>query len=107
MVEILKQCQRELAKLPVSVREDLADAVARLEEGHVLSMPLCRPMPDVGSGVYELRFKDRTGAYRVFYVLLSQGSVIHLLHAFKKKTGATPLRNIKLVKKRLKEVLKK
>jgi hypothetical protein len=45
MVNVLKQCRRELDDLPDEVKGDLADAVARLELGHSLSMPLSRPMP--------------------------------------------------------------
>jgi phage-related protein len=82
----------------------LADAIARLEEGHMLSMPLSRPMPSIGKGVHELRFKDRSGIYRVIYFLAGKG-MIHLLHAFSKKTQQTPPQNIELAKKRLKEVV--
>ncbi len=56
MIGILKQCQRELERFPLVVREDLADALARLDEGLAISMPLSRPMPSIGKGVHELRF---------------------------------------------------
>lgn len=102
MLEILKQCQRELDKeFPLEVREDLADALARLEEGHGLTMPLSRPMPSIGRGVHELRFRDRMGIYRVIYYLARQGT-IYLVHAFKKKTQATPYGNIEISKNRIK-----
>lgn len=103
MVDILKQCQKELADFPLTVREDLADALARLEEGHTLSMPLSRPMASIGKGVHELRFRDRSGFYRVIYVLLGSNE-IWLLHAFAKKTAKTPKQNIELAQRRLKEV---
>jgi hypothetical protein len=57
------------AALPHAVRADLADALARLDEGHMLSMPLSRPMPSIGPGVHELRIKDRSRAYRTIYAL--------------------------------------
>ena len=100
----VRQCERELADFPKVVREDLADALARLEEGHMLSMPLSRPMPSIGKGVHELRFRDRSGIYRVIYVIIKSG-VIYLLHAFKKTTMETPLHNMEVAKKRLKEVI--
>ena len=103
MIEVLKQCQKELEDFPLAVREDLADALARLNEGHNLSMPLSRPMPSVGKGVHELRFRDRSGIFRVIYVLLGAQS-IWLLHAFMKKTSQTPQVNVELASKRLKEV---
>ena len=66
-------------------------------------MPLSRPMPSIGRGVHELRFRDRTGIYRVIYLLAGAGT-IWLLHAFTKKTQATPQQNIETAKRRLKEV---
>lgn len=102
MVLILPACQRELQRFPEEIRGDLADALARLDAGQTLAMPLSRPMPTIGNGVHELRLKDRSGAYRVFYVL--PGAVVYVLHAFHKKTHATPKSNIDLVQKRLKEL---
>jgi phage-related protein/predicted XRE-type DNA-binding protein len=104
VLAIHRSCQRELDDLPRSVREDLADAIARLEEGHRLSMPLSRPMPSIGSGVHELRLRERSGVYRVIYVLLSKGSVA-LLHAFKKTTEATTRHDVEIARARLKEVM--
>jgi phage-related protein len=104
VINILRQCQKEIGLFPEDVRGDLADALARLEEGQMLSMPLSRPMPSIGRGVHELRFKDRSGIYRVIYFLTGRG-MVHLLHAFIKKTQQTPLQNIELAKKRLKEIL--
>lgn len=103
MLEVDRRCQRELDDLPVTVREDLADAVARLEQGQSLSMPLSRPMPSIGAGVHELRLHDRSGAYRVIYAVVTKAGVV-LLHAFKKTTEKTPQRNLKIALQRLKEV---
>jgi phage-related protein len=100
MLSIIGRCQRELDDLPDEVRGYLADAVARLERGHALAMPLSRPMPSMGKGVHELRFRDRGGIYRVIY-FLAGGGEIWLLHAFMKKTGATAQANINAAKQRL------
>jgi phage-related protein len=89
VLQILRQCQKELDDFPEEIRGDLADAIARLEEGHRLSMPLSKPMPSIGNGVHELRFKDRSGIYRVIYVF-AKGGNIWLLHAFMKKAQQTP-----------------
>ena len=105
MIHILKRCQKEILNLPVEIREDLADALARLDEGHKLSLPLSRPMPSIGKGVHELRFKDRSGVFRVIYFLKGAGA-IYILHAFKKKTQKTPKEDIEMAKKRPKEVIK-
>ena len=103
MIHILKNCQKEVLKLPEGIRGDLADALARLDEGHKLSLPLSRPMPSIGKGVHELRLRDRAGIYRVIYFLKEAGA-IYLLHAFKKKSQKTPKENIEIAKRRLKEV---
>ena len=105
MIQPLKQCRKEVEEFPEDVRADLADALARLDEGHTLSLPLSRPMPSIGKGVHELRFRDRSGIYRVIYYLAGAGQ-IWLLHAFQKKTQQTPQHNIDVAKKRLREVLR-
>jgi phage-related protein len=61
-------------------------------------------MASVDVGVEELRIKDRSGAYRVFYYAKLADSVL-ILHAFTKKTQETPPKEIALAKKRLKEML--
>ena len=104
MLTILKRCQKELAEFPEEVRGDLADAIARLELGHSLGMPLSRPMQSIGKGVHELRFLDRAGIYRVVYWLAGAGS-IYLLYAFMKKAQQTSDHDIEVAKKRLKEVM--
>ncbi len=104
MIQALKQCQKEIEEFPQDIREDLADMLARLDAGLMLSMPMSRPMPSVGRKIYELRLKDRSGIYRVIYMLVRQGD-IWLVHAFKKKTQQTPKQNIDLAKKRMKENL--
>lgn len=103
MILALPQCQKEITEFPDDVRGELADALARLNEGHTLSMPLSRPMPSIGKNVHELRFRDRAGVYRVIYVFVG-GGTIYLIHAFMKKTQSTPKQNIDLAKKRLKEI---
>ena len=105
MLHILKQCERELNEWPEDLKGDLADAIARLERGQMLTMPLSRPMPSIGKSVHELRFRDRTGIFRVIYFLAGAGS-IYLIHAFKKKTQATPSHNILVAQERLQRILK-
>ncbi len=103
MVIVLPACQRELQRFPEEIRGDLADALARLDSGQVLAMPLSRPMPIIGNGVHELRLKDRSGVYRVFYVLPGT-RVVYVLHAVQKKMRTTPRRTLDVVQKRLKEL---
>ena len=103
MIVILKPCRKEIEAFPEEIRGDLADALARLDAGLMLSLPLSRPMPAIGRGVHELRLKDRSGAYRVVYALGTRGAV-YVLHTFKKTTQETSARNLGLARTRLKEV---
>ena len=61
-------------------------------------------MPGIGRGVHELCLKDRSGQYRVVYAFVRR-EVVHVLHAFKKTTQATPAKNLALAKSRLKEAM--
>ena len=93
-----------LRSFPDHVRRELGKAIFDLQKGAKLSMPLSRPMPSVASGVEELRVKDRSGAYRVFYFIKMETAVL-IFHAFQKKTPKTPPPEIKLARARLKEML--
>lgn len=90
--------------LPLLVRRELGKALYELQLGHKLIMPLSRPMPSVGLGVEELRLKDRSGIYRVFY-LARRADAVLVFHAFQKKTEKTDIAEIKLGRKRLKELI--
>jgi phage-related protein len=93
-----------LKSFPDNVRRELGKAIFDLQNGAKLSLPLSRPMPSVAQGVEELRIKDRSGAYRVFYFTRIETAVL-IFHAFEKKTQKTSLREIELARKRLKEML--
>lgn len=56
-------------------------------------------MPDVGLGVYEIRVRDRAGAFRVIYVARFD-EALYVLHAFQKKTPKTSRLDIELAKRR-------
>ena len=103
MVSIVKACTKEIESLPLAVREDLADALALLDEGLTLSLPLSRPMPSLGRGVHELRLKDRSGNYRIIYCIRGQADIL-LVHAFKKTSQQTPRQAIEVAKRRMREL---
>jgi phage-related protein len=67
-------------------------------------MPLSRPMPSLVSGAAELRIRDRSGIYRVFYYTSSPRGIL-VFHAFVKKTRVTPKRELDLGRKRLRELI--
>ena len=89
---------------PEDVRREFGKAIFDLQKGEKLAMPLSRRMPSVGPGVEELRVKDRSGGYRVFYYAKLADSIL-IFHAFEKKTQKTPPHEIALAQKRLQEML--
>ncbi|MEP7272948.1 MAG: type II toxin-antitoxin system RelE/ParE family toxin [Acidobacteriota bacterium] len=93
-----------LKGFPEDIRRELGKAIFDLQRGRRLSMPLSRPMPSVAAGAEELRLKDRTGAYRVFYLAKLVDGVL-VFHAFTKKVQKTPHRDMAMGQKRLKEML--
>ena len=78
---------------PEDVRREFGEVIFDLQKGEKLSMPLSRPMSSVAAGVEELRVRDRSGAYRVFYYTRLADSVL-IFHAFAKKTQKTPQHEI-------------
>jgi len=103
-VRILNSCKKELEELPDDIIEGFIDAIAKLQIGLTLKMPLSRQMLSIGKQVFELRFRDKHRIYRVVYFIRKK-EAIYIIHAFTKKTQKTPKKNIELAKKRLKRLL--
>ena len=97
--------ERVLAEIeiwPVDVLADYARLLELLtEHGPNLRVPHSRAM---GDGLFELRPRGRSGIGRAFYCFLVGRRVV-VLHAFVKKTPQTPDRDLKLARKRLKELI--
>ena len=72
----------------------------QLAFGPDLGMPHTRAM---GKGLFELRLKAKEGIGRVLFCTLS-GQRIMMLHAFVKKSAKTPAKELKIARKRQKEV---
>lgn len=91
----------EIESWPVGVVADYARlAELLMEHGPSLRLPHSRAF---GDGLFELRPRGREGIGRAFYCFLV-GKRVVVLHAFIKKTQQTPERELKLARKRLKEV---
>lgn len=102
-VVVLPQCRKEIDEFPLKVKEELVDAIADLQAGVILAMPLSRKMDGMGAGVYELRFKERSGIYRIIY-FVKKGDAIYLVHGFQKKTNKTSQRDIEVSIQRIKRL---
>lgn len=54
--------------------------------------------------LWEIKIKAPGGGFRFLYAMIEK-DLLFILHAFKKKTQKTPLKEMKLAVKRLKEIL--
>ena len=83
------------------VRQNLGFQLWQLQQGERPAD--YRPLPSIGTGVFELRDQDERAWYRVVY-LSRINDVIHVLHGFEKKSRAMPRRDFETAKRRLKAV---
>jgi phage-related protein len=91
----------EIETWPDGILADFARIVELLMEfGPNLRMPHSRAM---GGGPFELRPRGREGTGRVFYCFVV-GQRVVILHAFLKKTQTTPERELRIARRRMKEV---
>jgi phage-related protein len=90
--------------LDEETKREIGTLLMLLQLGKKLGEPQSKSMKSIHANAYELRIKDRKGAYRVIYVL-NIGNRILIPHAFTKKTQKTPQREIELSIKRLKELI--
>ena len=68
--------------------------------GPDLGMPHTRAM---GQGLFELRLKAAEGIARVFYCTVIDQQII-MLHQFVKKVDKTPVKELEIARRRMKEV---
>jgi phage-related protein len=71
----------------------------RVQGGESLGLPHSRPMPVIGANCHELRVKDATKAWRIFYHVNKEAIVI--LEVFNKTTKKTPDRVLNTCQTRL------
>ncbi len=104
LVRIHKNVAKEIKKLDSLTRSRAATLFGLLASGESIGMPMSRPMPSIANGAHELRIKDERGQYRIFYYTKMSHAVI-VFHFFKKKTQATPKKELDVALKRLGSML--
>ena len=93
--------KEEIEGWPDGMLADYARIIELLMEfGPNLRMPHSRAL---GGGLFELRPRGREGIGRVFYCFVV-GQRVVILHAFVKKTQETPEQELKIARKRVREV---
>lgn len=91
----------EIESWPVDVLAEYARLIELLaQHGPSLRLPHSKAF---GGGLFELRPRARSGIGRAFYCFLL-GKHIVVVHAFIKKTKETPDKELKLARKRVKEL---
>jgi phage-related protein len=91
----------EIEEWPVEVLADYARLLELLmDHGPNLRLPHSRSL---GDGLFELRPRGRSGIGRAMYCFLV-GKRVVVVHAFVKKTQQTPDQDLKLARKRVKEL---
>ncbi len=73
--------------------------IRKLQKGELLSLPVSRPMPNIGAHCHELKIIDTDKTWRVVYRI--DDDAIIILEVFSKKTRTTPLNVIKNCKRRI------
>jgi phage-related protein len=91
----------EIESWPDGILADYARMVELLMEfGPNLRMPHSRAL---GGGLFELRPRGRGGIGRAFYCFVVSQRVV-ILHAFVKKTQETREQDLRIARKRMKEI---
>lgn len=86
---------------PVGIRAVYAKLTERIKlYGPNLGMPFTRP---IGNGLFEIRARGKEGIGRAFFCT-TVGNKIIVLHAFIKKTKKTSQKELKIARRRFREV---
>jgi len=94
--------QMGIEKWPVGVYASFVRISEQmLVSGPNLGMPYTKAM---GDGLFEIRARGPEGIGRAFFCCM-KGRRVVILHGFVKKSQATPMKELRLAKQRMKEVL--
>lgn len=96
-LKFIDSSQKDLREMPADVRHVLGVELMTVQHGGEPSD--FKHMPGVGSGAYEIRYRDANGAFRVIYVA-KIAEAVYVLHAFQKKTQKTAKADIDLAANR-------
>ena len=93
----------ELLKFPDEARREAGYQLHKVQVG--LEPADFKPMTTIGLGVEEIRIREESGAFRVFYIARLD-EVVYVLHAFQKKSQQTPQKDIELGQRRYRDLMK-
>lgn len=96
-IEFLGDSLDRIREFPDDAKREAGYQLGRVQVG--LQPDDFKPMPTVGKGVEEIRIREDSGAFRVFYIARMKDRV-YVLHAFQKKSQATPKRELDIARRR-------
>lgn len=99
LIQWLGSSGADVRAFPEDARIDASRQLELVQRG--LDPDDWKPMPTIGAGVREIRIREASGAFRIVYLATLEDRVL-VLHAFQKKTQATPKKDIELAIQRLK-----
>jgi phage-related protein len=101
LIQWLGASRRDVRAFPRDARRQAGFQLRRVQQG--LDPLDWKPMPTVGPGVKEIRVHTAL-EHRVVYVA-KFAEAVYVLHAFEKRTGKTPVREVELARQRLRDLL--
>lgn len=93
LIQWLGSSKADVRACPEDARIDAGWQLELIQRG--LDPDDWKPLPTIGSGVREIRIREASGAFRIVYLATLEERVL-VLHAFQKKTQATPKKDIDL-----------
>lgn len=88
----------DLRAFPQAPKQDMGRQIERVQRG--LDPLDWKPMTQVGSGVREIRIRDKDNNYRCIYVT-NIGDAVYVRPVLRKQSQKTPTSDIKTAKSRL------
>lgn len=102
-IRFLGDSLQRLREFPEAARHDVGYQIDKVQRGG--RPDDCKPMQSIGRGVEEIRVWDEAGTWRVIYTARMRDAV-YVLHAFGKKSQATPKRDIELAAQRYAQLIR-
>ena len=96
-VRFLGDSLKCLRDFPEAARHDAGYQLDKVQRG--AQPDDFKALSAVGKGVEEIRIADDSGAYRVIH-MARRADAVYVLHAFQKKSRATPQKEIETARRR-------
>jgi phage-related protein len=90
-----------LKAFPDDARQDAGFQLSKVQHGE--EPDDWKPMSTIGSSVREIRIRERSGAFRIIYVVRYRDA-IYVLHAFQKKVQKTRSSDLLLARERFQSI---